>query len=198
MSCKVYLMCVRLIQNRMELFSTAEKLFVWQLRLRHKKHCHPIADTGYTKSKICFPLQIFGYCMRYWAFRWQRHSKTTVMSLSCSKQLRASFSRCLTQWKMYFCVPSLRPGMHHNYAVISGRHTSTDCVWLIILVTELCTTCRGERVLIVIRFNVTFLLLRPIAKKCAPVSCKKSKNVWVRALVQSECLYRYSSVFIEH
>ena len=111
MSCKVYLMCVRLIQNRMELFSTAEKLFVWQLRLRHKKHCHPIADTGYTKSKICFPLQIFGYCMRYWAFRWQRHSKTTVMSISCSKQLRASFSRCLTQWKIYFFVPSLCPGI---------------------------------------------------------------------------------------
>jgi len=28
MGCKVYLMCVRLMQNRMELFSTAAKLFV--------------------------------------------------------------------------------------------------------------------------------------------------------------------------
>jgi len=99
MGCKVYLMCVRLMQNRMELFSTAAKLFVWHLRLRHKKHCNPIADTGYAKSKICFPLQIFGNCIRYWDFRWKRHSKTTVMSLSCSKQLRASFSRCLNAVK---------------------------------------------------------------------------------------------------
>ena len=58
-----------------------------------------------------------------------------------------------TQWKMYFFVPSLRPCMHHNYAVISRRHTSTECVWLITLVTELCRTCRGERVLVVIRYQ---------------------------------------------
>ena len=42
-----------------------------------------------------------------------------------------------TQWKMYFFVPSVRPRMQHNYGVISGRHTSTDCVWPITLVAGL-------------------------------------------------------------
>jgi len=32
------------------------------------------------------------------------------------------------------------------------------------LVAGLCTTCRGERVLVVIKFNVTFLPLRPYWK----------------------------------
>jgi len=36
-----------------------------------------------------------------------------------------------TQWKMYFFVPSVRPCMHHNYGVISWRHTSTDCLGFI-------------------------------------------------------------------
>jgi len=75
--------------------------------------------------------------------------------------MRASFSQCSNAVKMYFFVPSVGPCMQHNYGVISGRHTSTDCVWPITLVAGLCTTCRGERVLVVIRFNVTFLPLRP-------------------------------------
>jgi len=35
--CIVWLMCVRLMQNRMELFSTAAKLFEWRKRLRPQK-----------------------------------------------------------------------------------------------------------------------------------------------------------------
>jgi len=61
------------------------------------------------------------------------------------------------QLKMYFFVPFVRPCMHHNYGVISGREACRDCVWPIILDAELYTTCPGERVLVVIRFNATFL-----------------------------------------
>jgi len=50
--------------------------------------------------------------------------------------------------------------MHHNYGVISGSHACRDCVWYIILDAELYTTCPGERVLVAIRCNVTFLPLR--------------------------------------
>jgi len=69
------------------------------------------------------------------------------------------------QWQTYFFVPSVRPCTHHNYGVISGRHTSTDCLWLITLVAGHCTTCRSERVLVVIMFNTTFLPLRLYWKK---------------------------------
>jgi len=72
-------MCVRLIWDCMKLFATAAKLFVWWLRLR-VQHGHPVADTGCTKSKICFLLQIFGDRIRYWALRWQRHSETNAIS----------------------------------------------------------------------------------------------------------------------
>jgi len=34
--------------------------------------------------------------------------------------------------------------MHHNYGVISGRHTSTDCLGLITLVEGHCTTWRAS------------------------------------------------------
>jgi len=65
----------------MKLFSTEAKLFVWRLRLRRQK----------ARSSCCwqpyYQLQIFGECTGYWAFRWQKHSETTVTS-------EASFSQC--------------------------------------------------------------------------------------------------------
>jgi len=54
--------------------------------------------------------------------------------------------------------------MHHNYGVISGSHACRDCVWHIILDAELHTTYPGERMLVAIRFNVTFLPLRLLWK----------------------------------
>ena len=64
------------------------------------------------------------------------------------------------QLKTYFFVPFVRPCMHHNYGVISESHASRDCVWLVILEAELYTTFPGQRVLVVIRFNVSFPHLR--------------------------------------
>jgi len=62
-----------------------------------------------------------------------------------------------------------------NYGVISGSHACRDCVWPIILDTELYATCPGEQVLLAIRFNVTFLPLGPVTKKYVPVSRKRQK-----------------------
>jgi len=100
---------------------------------------------------------------------------------------------------MCFFVPSVGPCVHHNYGVISGRRACKDCVWPISLVVGLCTTCRSEQVLVAIRFNATFLPLRPYCEKMCrlPVS-------WTMQKVQ-ECLvarcdavrFLYSS-FFEH
>ena len=98
-----------------------------------------------------------------------------------------------TQWKMYFFVPSLRPCMHHNYGVISGRHTSTNGVWLITLVAELCRTCRGERVLVVIRFNVTFLPLRLYREKMCTCFLKKVQKCMVRRF---DAVRLFISIFV--
>ena len=103
------------------------------------------------------------------------------------------------QLKTYFFVPFVRPCMHLNYGVISGSHACRDCGWHIILVAELYTTCPGERVLLATKFNVTFLPLRPLLRKYKYLflkRCRKSNNLWLRALMQSDCLY--SSLFFEH
>jgi len=76
-----------------------------------------------------------------------------------ANKLRASFSRCSIAVKNILLV-CVRPCMHHNYGVISKSHACRDCVWPITLDAELCTTYPGERVLVVIRFNATFLPLR--------------------------------------
>ena len=67
------------------------------------------------------------------------------------------------------------------------------------LVAELYTTCPGERVLVASKFNVTFLPLRLCyvnTSTCFSKRCRKSNNVCLRALMQSDCLY--SSLFFEH
>jgi len=97
----------------------------------------------------------------YWALRWQRHSETTAISILCSKQAANFFFPMLHAVKRFFYFLSVRPCMHHNLGVISGRHACRDCVWRIFLGAGLYTTCRGERVSVVIRFNVTFLYLTP-------------------------------------
>jgi len=114
-----------------------------------------------------------------------------VQQTSCERL----FPDVQTQLKMYFFVPFVRPCMHLNYVVISGRYSCSDCVWPIILDAELYTTCLGERVLVVIRFNATFLPLRPIKKNAYLFleRCGKSNNIQLRALMKSDFLY--SSLF---
>jgi len=72
------------------------------------------------------------------------------------------------QLKMYFFIPFVCPCMHHihNYGAISERHACRDIRWPIILDAGLHTTCRGEQVLVVIRFQCTFLPLRPCKIIC--------------------------------
>ena len=77
-----------------------------------------------------------------------------------ANKLRAAFSRCSNAVKnVLFCSFST-PMYASHLRVISGSHACRDCGWYIILVAELYTTCPGERVLVAIRFNVTFLPLR--------------------------------------
>ena len=187
-------MCVQLMQDCMKLFSTAAKLFAWCLRLRVQKHGHPVADTGCTESKICFLLQKFWDRIRYWALRWQRHSETNAISIwSSEKACELVFPDVRPQWKMYSFVPSVGPCMHHNYWCDFRKAYIPDCVRPTTLVAGLCTTCHGERVLVVIKFNVTFLPLTPYWKNVYLFleRCKQSNNVWSRALLQSDCLYHH-------
>ena len=181
------------MEDCMKLFSTAAKLFVWCLRLR-VQHGHPIGDTECTKGKICFLLQKFGDRIRYWALRWQRHSESNAISMWSSEQAPSFFFPMFERSEK--CTHSFLLQVHVCIiiiGVISGRHKSLDCERPITLVARLCTTCRGKPVLVVIKFNVTFLPLRPYWKNVYQFHerCKESNNVWSRALLQSDCLYQY-------
>ena len=121
------------------------------------------------------------------------------LTYCAANKLRVSFCDVQMQLKTYFFVTFVCPCMHHNYSVISGSHACSDCMWRIILDAELYTTCPGERVLEATRFNVTFLPLRLCYKNTQNLfleRCRKSNNIWLRALMQSDCLY--SSLFFEH
>ena len=100
------------------------------------------------------------------------------------------------QLKTYFFVPFVRPFMHHICGVISGSHACRDCVWHIILDAELYTTCPGERVLVAIRCNVTFLPLRLCYENTRTCFSKDAEDLTTCALMQSDCLH--SSLFFEH
>jgi len=100
--------------------------------------------------------------------------------------------------KMYFFFPFVRPCMHHNNDLISESHTCKDCGWLTSLDAELYTTCPGERVLVVVRLcNIpAFEALLRKKQYSFLERCRKSNNVWLHALMQSDCLC--SSLFFEH
>ena len=145
------------MQNCMGLSSTATKLFAWCLRLNVQR-AQPLPSWNWVVNirKICWPIQISGDSILS-----SQMTKTfrdncdinIVQQTSCKPNIQM-------QLKTYFFVPFLRPCMHLNYGVISGSHACRDCGWHIILVAEPYTTCPGERALVAIRFNVTFLPLR--------------------------------------
>jgi len=81
------------------------------------------------------------------------------------------------QLKMYFFIPFVRPCMHHSYGVISESHAFRDGVLPIILDAELYTTCPGERVLVVIIFNVTFPHSMHYEEKTCSCFSKDAENL---------------------
>jgi len=88
------------------------------------------------------------------------------------------------QLKMYFFVPFVRLCMHHNYGGISESHACKDCMWRIILVAELYTTCPVERVLVVLTHQVqcNILTFEAVLRKNMHLSlerCRRSNNVMV-------------------
>jgi len=104
--------------------------------------------------------------------------KNIVQQTSCEPL----FADVLMLLKMYFSVPFVRPCMHHKYGGISESHACKDCVWPIILDAELCTTCPGERVLVIMTRKVqcnipTFEALLRKNMYLFLERCRRSNNV---------------------
>jgi len=100
---------------------------------------------------------------------------------------------------MYFFIPSVRPCMHyHNYDVISGSHAYRDCVRPTIFGAGLYNLPWEASVSShQVQYNTPAFeaLLRKNVHLFLE-QCRQSNNVWLHALMQSDCLY--SSLFFEH
>jgi len=120
---------------------------------------------------------------------------TIVQQTSCEPPL----PDVQIQLKTYFFVPFVRPCMHHNYGVISGSHACRDlrvaynfgCRALYNLpwrasVSSHQVQCNIPIFEVLLRKYTHLFLER----------CRKSNNIWLCALMQSDCLY--SSLFFEH
>jgi len=85
---------------------------------------------------------------------------------------------------MCFFVPFVRPCVYHRYGGISESHACRDCVWLIILESQLYTTCPVERVLVVMTHQVqcnipTFEAVLRKNMHLFLKRCRRSNNVMV-------------------
>jgi len=130
-----------------------------------------------------------------------KHSETTAIKILCSKQAASLFFRCSNAVKNVlfrsFCTPMYASQTWWNFR----KSCMQDCVWPVILDAELYTTCPVERVLVIMTHQVqcnipTFEALLRKNKYLFLERCRRSNNVWLPALTQSDCLY--SSLFFKH
>jgi len=183
----------------MEIFSTAAKLFVWRLRLIVQKAVTPLLTHGWQKSKIC--------TTDIWELYWILSSQMIkTFRDNCDKNIvqqtgcKPLFADVQMQLKMYFFVLYVRPWVHSKYGGITESQAYKDCVWPIICDAELYTTCSGERVLVVMTHEVqcnipTFEAVLRKNMYLFLEKRRKSNNVWLPTLTQSDCLY--SSLFFK-
>jgi len=83
--------------------------------------------------------------------------------------------------------------LQNNVAPNVGQKLSSN-QWPIILGAGLYTTFRGQRLLVVTNHQVqcNILIFEALLQKNVYLfleQCRKSNNVWLHALMQSECLY---------
>jgi len=78
------------------------------------------------------------------------------------RQLRYQYCAANELWaSFYHCSNAVKNVLLRSFSTpMYASHACRDCGWHIILVAELYTTCPGERALVAIRFNITFLPLR--------------------------------------
>jgi len=136
------------------------------LRLRPQMHCHPLLTPGVPRVKALSHYKHLGFVLDIELSDVKTFWDNCAISIlySTDESFFLMFERSENVLFLSFC--------RSMYNYISGKYASTDLVWPVTLLAGLYTTCRGDRVLVVIRFNVTFLPLRPYWKTCVglPVS----------------------------
>ena len=194
-------MCVRVMKNRMGLFLTATKLFAWGSRLRVQKvqsphYWHCVVKTQNLLINQCKHLGIvldtelpddkdIPRQLRYKYFE--------------ANKLRASFSCCANAVEnalfRSFCT--------HMYALQLRCNVQKSCMQSLRVTYNFgcralynlswrASVCSHQ-----VQCNMpTFDAFIRKYKHLFLKRCRKSNNIWLRALMQSDCLY--TSLFFEH
>jgi len=150
-----FYLCVRIMQNRMEIFSTAAKLFVWRLRLRVLKaqspHCWQMGDKN---LKSVNHYKYLGAVLNIELSDDKDIQRQLRYQYCAANKLRASFFRCSNAIKNVcfrsFCTPMYASQIWWNFRKSCKQRLRVP----IILDAELYTTCPGERVLVVLTHRV--------------------------------------------
>jgi len=182
------------MQNRMGLFSAATKLFAWRLRLRVQK-AQPLQYWNWVVNTYNLLTNTY-ICWFYWILSSQMtktfrdNCDTNIVQQTSCEPL---FPVVQMQLKTYFFVSFVRPCMHLNYGVISGSHACRD--WLRVAYKFGCRAlCKLPWSASVsshqVQCNIpTFDALLRKYKYLFLERCRKYNNVWLRALMKSDCLY---------
>ena len=158
---------------------------------------HP-TNSRYSSGRM-MKSELFGEVIGYWALRWQTHSETTAISILCSKEAASLFFRCSNAVKNVlfrsFCTPIYVSQIWCNFRKSSMQRLRVaynfGCRALYNLPWRASFSSHQ------VQCNIpTFEALLRKYKYLFLKRCRKSNNVCLRALMQSDCLY--SSLFFEH
>ena len=118
--CKEYQICARGMQNRMGLFSTATKLFVWRLRLKvQKSTVTPLLTLCGQNVKSVNQYKYLGIVLHNALSDDKDLQKQLRYQYCAANKMRASFSRCSNAVKNVlfrsFCTPMYASQLWCNF-----------------------------------------------------------------------------------
>jgi len=201
-------MCARRPQNRMGLFSTATRLFVWRLRLSAKSTATPLLKLGGQYVKSVDQYKYLGIVLDTELSDDKDIQRQLRYQYCAANKLRASFSRCSNSVKNVlfrsFCTPVYASQLWCNFRKSCLQRLRVaynfGCIALYNLpwrgsVSSHQVQCNIPAFEALLRKSTYLFLER----------CRKSNNVWLRSLMHSNCLYSlmhsnclYLSLFFEH
>ena len=194
--CNEYLMCVRLTQNRMELFSAACMTFKAKSA---KSTVTPLLTLVGKNVKSVNRYKYLGLILDTELSDNKDIQRQLRYQHCAANKLRVSFSRCSNAVKNVLfrslCTPMYASQLWCNFRTLCMQRLRVaynfECRTLYNLPWR--ASVSSHRV----QCNIpTFEALMRKYKSLFLERCRRSKNVWLRALMQSDCIY--SSLFFEH
>jgi len=187
------------MQNRMGLFSTAAKLFVWRKAKSAKSTATPVLKLGGQHVKSVDQYKYLRIVLDTELSDDKDIQRQLRYQYCAANKLRASFSRCSNAVKKVFfrslCTPMYASQLWCNFRKSCMQRLrmayNFGCRALYNLPWRASVSSHQ------VQCNIpTFEALLPKYTYLFLERCRKSNNVWLRALMQSDSLY--TSLFFEH